>query len=69
MVFRTLLLSLHVWLDTYAEDFVDPPKFPALQRLDEFCRENVPGSELAVRVKHRLDRLMQGIKKSKYGIL
>jgi ral guanine nucleotide dissociation stimulator-like 1 len=54
------LLSLHVWLDTYAEDFVDPPKFPVLQRLDEFCKETVPESELAVRVKHRLERLQNG---------
>ncbi|XP_059475728.1 ral guanine nucleotide dissociation stimulator isoform X2 [Neocloeon triangulifer] len=61
---KTLILSLHVWLDTYPEDFVDPPKFPALQRLDEFCKENVPESELAVRVNHRLERLLQEVGES-----
>ncbi|CAB3361819.1 Hypothetical predicted protein [Cloeon dipterum] len=58
---KTLILALHVWLDTYPEDFVDPPKFPALQRLDEFCKENVPESELAIRVRHRLEKLLQDV--------
>ncbi|KAF4521268.1 hypothetical protein B566_EDAN008471 [Ephemera danica] len=56
---KTLVLSLHVWLDTYPDDFRDPPRHPALRRLTEFCREHLPNSELCVKVQHRLERLLQ----------
>lgn len=46
---------LHVWLDTYPEDFRQPPRHPALQQLLSFTQLRLPGSELHSKVMHTLD--------------
>ncbi|KAK7866628.1 hypothetical protein R5R35_011535 [Gryllus longicercus] len=53
---KTLVLALHVWLDSYPEDFRDPPTHPTLHQLLYFCQQHLPESELEVKVRHRLDR-------------
>ncbi|GBP62803.1 Ral guanine nucleotide dissociation stimulator-like 1 [Eumeta japonica] len=51
---KTLVACLHVWLDTYPEDFRNPPHHPALQQLLTFTQIHLPGSELHTKVLHRL---------------
>lgn len=53
---RTLISALHVWLDSYPEDFKEPPSYPALTQLVHFCEEYLPATELEAKVRHRLDR-------------
>ncbi|KAK9869539.1 hypothetical protein WA026_003295 [Henosepilachna vigintioctopunctata] len=53
---KTLVSALHVWLDSYPEDFRDPPHHPALRHLLSFCESRVPATELDAKVRHRLDR-------------
>lgn len=55
-LFRTLVLALHVWLDSYPEDFRDPPRHPTLHQLLYFAQQYLPESELEVKVRHRLER-------------
>ncbi|KRT86599.1 hypothetical protein AMK59_263 [Oryctes borbonicus] len=52
----TLISALHVWLDSYPEDFKEPPNHPALLQLVHFCEEYLPATELEAKVRHRLDR-------------
>ena len=33
-----LLQALHVWLDQFPEDFIEPPNFPCLSHFESFCR-------------------------------
>ena len=54
--YRTLVLALHVWLDSYPEDFRDPPLHATLHQLVYFTQTHLPESELQLKVKHRLDR-------------
>lgn len=56
LFFRTLISALHVWLDSYPEDFKDPPNFSALKELLDFCEEYLPSTELDAKVRHRLER-------------
>ncbi|XP_045472578.1 ral guanine nucleotide dissociation stimulator [Harmonia axyridis] len=53
---KTLVSALHVWLDSYPEDFRDPPNHPALRHLLSFCEDYLPATELDAKVRHRLDR-------------
>ncbi|XP_023722934.1 ral guanine nucleotide dissociation stimulator-like 1 isoform X3 [Cryptotermes secundus] len=53
---KTLVLALHVWLDSYPEDFRSPPTHPTLHQLLYFCHQHLPESELEMKVRHRLDR-------------
>lgn len=53
---RTLISALHVWLDSYPEDFKEPPNYPALTQLVQFCEEFLPATELEAKVRHRLER-------------
>lgn len=54
--FRTLISALHVWLDSYPEDFRDPPNHLALRQLLHFCEEYLPSTELDAKVRHRIER-------------
>ncbi|XP_071453702.1 ral guanine nucleotide dissociation stimulator-like 1 [Hetaerina americana] len=54
---KTLVVVLHVWLDSYPDDFKEPPPYPSLSSLLRFCRSHLPGSELESKVLHRLERL------------
>ncbi|CAG9566695.1 unnamed protein product [Danaus chrysippus] len=51
---KTLVACLHVWLDTYPEDFRQPPHHPALQQLLAFTQLHLPGSELHSKVLQKL---------------
>merc|ERR1719512_344691 len=42
---RTLRQALHVWLDNFPDDFIEPPNFPCLSQFENFCRKVMPGSE------------------------
>ncbi|ERL85088.1 hypothetical protein D910_02510 [Dendroctonus ponderosae] len=53
---KTLISALHVWLDSYPEDFKDPPNYPALRLLLNFSEDYLPNTELDAKVRHRLDR-------------
>ncbi|XP_072393340.1 ral guanine nucleotide dissociation stimulator-like 1 isoform X2 [Diabrotica undecimpunctata] len=53
---KTLISALHVWLDSYPEDFKDPPNHPALRQLLHFCEEYLPSTELDAKVRHRIER-------------
>ncbi|XP_034244342.1 ral guanine nucleotide dissociation stimulator-like 1 isoform X2 [Thrips palmi] len=53
---KTLVLALHVWLDSFPEDFRDPPQHPVLQQLLMFCKQHLPDSELHVKVRFRFDK-------------
>ncbi|XP_026487881.2 ral guanine nucleotide dissociation stimulator-like 1 isoform X2 [Vanessa tameamea] len=51
---KTLVACLHVWLDTYPEDFRQLPHHPALQQLLAFTQLHLPGSELHSKVLQKL---------------
>lgn len=51
---KTLVACLHVWLDTYPEDFRQPPHHPAMQQLLAFTQRYLSGSELHTKVLHKL---------------
>ena len=50
---RTLRQALHVWLDQFPEDYREPPNFPCLSHLENFCRRIMPGSELDNKVQRK----------------
>lgn len=50
---RTLRQALHVWLDQFPEDYMEPPNFPCLSHLETFCRKVMPGSELDAKVQRK----------------
>ncbi|XP_034943661.1 ral guanine nucleotide dissociation stimulator isoform X2 [Chelonus insularis] len=53
---KTLVQALHVWLDAYPSDWKSPPSHPLLSRLLDFTHRKLPGSELELKAKHRLQR-------------
>ncbi|XP_074030164.1 ral guanine nucleotide dissociation stimulator-like isoform X2 [Leptinotarsa decemlineata] len=53
---KTIVSALHVWLDSYPEDFKDPPNHSALRQLLNFCEEYLPSTELDSKVRHRIER-------------
>ena len=50
---RTLRQALHVWLDQFPEDYKEPPNFPCLSHLENFCQRIMPGSELDSKVQRK----------------
>merc|ERR1719291_723192 len=50
---KTLRQALHVWLDQFPEDFIEPPNFPCLSHFENFCRRIMPGSELDSKVQRK----------------
>uniref|UniRef100_A0A8D8LI68 Ral guanine nucleotide dissociation stimulator-like 1 n=1 Tax=Cacopsylla melanoneura TaxID=428564 RepID=A0A8D8LI68_9HEMI len=53
---KTLILVLHVWLDTYSDDFKDPPLHPHLHDLLCFAQHHFPESELYAKIQHKWDK-------------
>ncbi|XP_050309306.1 ral guanine nucleotide dissociation stimulator-like 1 isoform X1 [Anthonomus grandis grandis] len=53
---KTLISALHVWLDSYPEDFKDPPNYSALRLLLNFTEDYLPNTELDAKVRHRFER-------------
>jgi len=48
---------ISAWLDTYPDDFRDPPHYSALRRLRQFAVDELPDSDLQRRVAGRLAAL------------
>ena len=57
MFSRAIRLTLQVWMDTYIEDFKDPPLFSTLHQVLDFAKEYLPGSDLLIKVKYKIDKL------------
>ncbi|CAH1786637.1 unnamed protein product, partial [Owenia fusiformis] len=53
---KSLRSVLSVWLDTYSEDFKEPPNYPCLNALYKFTSKYMPDNDLALRVRHRIDK-------------
>ncbi|XP_071097276.1 ral guanine nucleotide dissociation stimulator-like 1 isoform X7 [Haliotis cracherodii] len=54
---KTIKSVISVWLDTYPEDFREPPNYPCLHTLEKFSLHFLPDSDLAGRARHRIERL------------
>jgi len=54
---KTLCGALHVWLESYPEDWNQPPLHPMLRQLLLFTQQYLSNSELHIKVKHRLQTL------------
>ena len=54
--FRTIKSVLSVWMDSFPEDFRDPPNYPCLHTLESFAKQHIPESDLSVRVRHKIDK-------------
>ena len=53
---RTIKSVLSVWMDTYPEDFREPPGYPCLHYLENFAKQNIPESDLSIRVRHKIEK-------------
>ncbi|XP_060590682.1 ral guanine nucleotide dissociation stimulator-like 1 isoform X2 [Ruditapes philippinarum] len=53
---RTIKSVLSMWIDTYPDDFRDPPSYPCLAKLEKFARQHIPESDLGIRAKHKIDK-------------
>ncbi|KAH3792902.1 ral guanine nucleotide dissociation stimulator-like 1 [Dreissena polymorpha] len=53
---RTIKSVISVWMDTYVEDFREPPTYPCLACLQNFAQKHVPDSDLVIRVKHKMEK-------------
>ena len=47
---------ISVWIDTYPEDFREPPSYTCLSKLETFAQQHVPESDLAIRLRHKMDK-------------
>ncbi|ESP00875.1 hypothetical protein LOTGIDRAFT_238436 [Lottia gigantea] len=56
---KTIRSVLSVWLDTQSEDFREPPDYPCLLDLEDFAKEYIPDSDLALRARHRLEKFQK----------
>ncbi|XP_073986528.1 ral guanine nucleotide dissociation stimulator-like [Rhodnius prolixus] len=54
---KTLCGALHVWLESYPEDWNQPPLHPMIHQLLLFTQQYLPNSELHIKLKHRLHSL------------
>ncbi|KAK9510138.1 hypothetical protein O3M35_004984 [Rhynocoris fuscipes] len=54
---KTLCGALHVWLESYPEDWNQPPLHPMIHQLLLFTQRYLPNSELHIKLKHRLQSL------------
>ena len=47
---------LRAWLDQCAEDFREPPHFPCLQKLLDYLKQMMPGSDPERRAQNLLEQ-------------
>lgn len=59
IIFRTVVSALHVWLDSYPEDFYDPPLHTCLRCLHSFTSTYLPKTDLHIRATYRLERFVK----------
>lgn len=50
---------LRAWLDQCAEDFREPPHFPCLQKLLEYLKQKMPGSDPERRAQNLLEQFQK----------
>ena len=43
-------------MDTYPEDFREPPSYPCLHTLESFAKQHLPESDLSIRVRHKMEK-------------
>ena len=43
-------------MDSYPEDFRDPPSYPCLHAIESFAKQHIPESDLSVRARHKIDK-------------
>ncbi|NXF33275.1 RGL1 protein, partial [Nyctibius bracteatus] len=56
-VLRTAIASiLRAWLDQCSEDFREPPSYPCLQKLLDYLKKNIPGSDPERRAQNLLEQ-------------
>lgn len=57
--FRTLISALHVWLDSYPEDFksANETLSPCLSHLLQFTTHYLPHSDLHAKISHRVSKI------------
>lgn len=60
-----VIATVRVWLDSYPEDFYDPPLHSTLHQLIFFAQRRLPDSELLIKAKHKLQRLFDEDKEGK----
>ncbi|XP_026817312.1 ral guanine nucleotide dissociation stimulator-like 1 isoform X3 [Rhopalosiphum maidis] len=61
---KTVVSALHVWLDSYPEDFRDPPLHTCLRCLHSFTFTYLPKTELHIKATYRLERFLKECKQS-----
>ncbi|KAB7495696.1 Ral guanine nucleotide dissociation stimulator-like 1 [Armadillidium nasatum] len=54
---KAIRLTLQVWLDTYIDDFRDPPLFSSLSQIQEFAKVYLPDSDLSIKINHKMNKL------------
>uniref|UniRef100_A0A0A9YLB9 Ral guanine nucleotide dissociation stimulator-like 1 n=3 Tax=Lygus hesperus TaxID=30085 RepID=A0A0A9YLB9_LYGHE len=64
---KTLVGALHVWLESYPEDWSQPP-YPMLRQVIPFTQHHLPNSELHIKLKHRLQSLQNSKPKDVYSM-
>lgn len=59
-------MAIRVWLDTFPDDFRDPPLHAALRRLIIFAQQYIPESDLFLKAKYKLQHLTDENEPSTY---
>lgn len=54
---KALRVTLQVWLDAYPEDFREPPSFPSMNQMLEFCKARLPDSDLSIKITYKMDKM------------
>lgn len=62
VISRTVISALHVWLDSYPEDFRDPPLHTCLRCLHSFTHTYLPKTELHLKATYRLEKFLKECK-------
>lgn len=55
---KSIVVAIQIWLDSYPDDFSDLPLYISLHRLISFSRHYLANSDLLVKAKHRMHRVM-----------
>lgn len=55
---RTIKATVSIWLDSYHEDFHDPPHYKDIHLIIDFAK-HLGDSDLEVRTRHRLEKFFK----------
>lgn len=53
---KSIRSVVHVWLDSFPEDYREPPNYPCLHSLLDFARTKAKDTDLENRAKHKLEK-------------